>query len=490
MQKRIFKFITGLLAALTAISSFFGATMKIYLFPLPEQTVTGFGTSACWWAQMIEDETERTYLARALFSKEGLGLNIYRYNVGGGVNPAHNRIGDRSRRTESFLVFNEASGEYEYDFTRDANAQAMLFEALSYGCVDTVVLFANSPHYSMTVNGEPAGSQSGGVTNLDESRYQDFVDYFLTITEYFLSKGVPVKYISPVNEPQWDWGGDWVGQEGCHYSAEQVVKLMELFAKGIAARGLDVKLQTPESGQIGDHDTPYVDALLASETAMSQIGSLAYHSYWADTDTDSKLRFGIRRCQTLARHSVDMTEWCELPCKHDVADVEAALIMARVMANDFNLARCNSWSNWVAVNGMGRDGEGRRLSDGLFYATKSDYSAVEPTVRYTAFAHFAKFVPPGSRALTAVPNVTEYAPDAKYYPFSVAAFKTPERKTVLVIVNEGEERKVTLPTVLATHLAVYTTDKDRALEQTYDGRLKTHITVPEKSITTVVLELR
>ena len=482
------KHITRFLAILTLLSNLFGGNMKIHLFAVPQQTVTGFGTSACWWAQMIDDESERQYLAKALFSREGLGLNIYRYNVGGGVNPAKNRIGNRSRQTESFLFFNEESGRYEYDFTRDANAQAMLFEALSCGCVDTVVLFANSPHYSMTVNGEPAGSESGGVTNLDESRYQDFVDYFLTITEYFLSKGVPVKYISPVNEPQWDWGGDWVGQEGCHYSAEQVVRLMELFAEGIAARGLDVKLQTPESGQIGDHDTPYVDALLASETAMSQIGSLAYHSYWTDADVDSKLRFGIRRCQKLAGHSVDMTEWCELPCKHDVADVEAALIMARVMANDFNLARCNSWSSWVAVNEGGTDGEGRRLSDGLFYAAKSDYSAVEPTVRYTAFAHFAKFVPPGSKALTAVPSITEYATDGKYYPFSVAAFRTPEKNTVLVIVNEGDERPVTLPTLLAKHMEVYTTDKARSLEKTYDGSCQRQITVPERSITTVVVQ--
>ncbi len=464
--------------------------MKINLSAVPNQTVTGFGTSACWWAQMIDDESERQYLAKELFSQEGLGLNIYRYNVGGGVNPAHNRIGNRSRQTESFLYYNEESGRFEYDFTRDANAQAMLFAALSYGCVDTVILFANSPHYSMTVNGETAGSESGGVTNLDESRYQDFVDYFLTITEYFLSRGVPVKYISPVNEPQWDWGGDWVGQEGCHYSAGQVVKLMELFARGIAERGLNVKLQAPESGQIGANDTPYVDALLASETAMAQIGSLAYHSYWTDTNVENKLTFGIRRCRTLGRYPVDMTEWCELPCRHDVEDVEAALIMARVIANDFNLARCNSWSSWVAVNEGGTDSEGRRLSDGLFYTAGSDYGTVKKTARYAALAHFAKFVPAGSKSLTAVPNITDLAADdggSQYYPFSLAAFRTPERKTVLVIVNEGETRPVTLPALLALKMAVYTTDADHACEKTFDGKYTHRITVPEKSITTVVI---
>ena len=483
------KAVSFILAVITFFSNLFGVDMKINVVNLPYQTVSGFGTSACWWAQMIEDASVRTYLAEQLFSEKGLGLNIYRYNVGGGVNPEKNRIGGRSRTTESFLYYNEDKGEYEYDFTRDANAQAMLFEALSYGCVDTVILFANSPHYSMTVNGETAGSRSGGVTNLDESRYGDYVDYFLTITEYFLSKGVPVRYISPVNEPQWDWGGDWVGQEGCHYSAEQVVRLMELFAEEIEKRGLDVRLQAPESGQIGSNDTPYTDALLKSGLAMSKTGSLAYHSYWTDADIDSKLEFGLRRLKKLAGHRVDMTEWCELPCRHDVDDVEAALIMARVIANDFNLEKCNSWSNWVAVNDTGIDPEGKRISDGLFYVMNDDYGEVRPAARFYAFAHFSKFIPKGSKALTAYPNITEVVTDdsGKYYPLSLAAFRTPSGEKVYVIVNEAEEKEISLPCAVSAKMSVYVTDSGRRLEKMYDGRFEKQLVVPEKSIMTVVL---
>ena len=51
--------------------------------------------------------------AETFFSPEQLGLNIMRYNIGGGEhdNPEC-RIGDTSRRTESFYVFNEETGEY------------------------------------------------------------------------------------------------------------------------------------------------------------------------------------------------------------------------------------------------------------------------------------------------------------------------------------------------------------------------------------------
>ena len=110
------------------------------------QTVSGFGASAAWWAQNCGDSVYADDVAKALYSEDGLGLTIYRYNVGGGEadNPEARVHG--SRASESFYVYNEATGEYEYDFTRDAAAQAMLDKCLSYGCIDTVVLFANSPH--------------------------------------------------------------------------------------------------------------------------------------------------------------------------------------------------------------------------------------------------------------------------------------------------------------------------------------------------------
>ena len=229
------------------------------------QQFNGFGASACWWAQNAGDSVYADDVAKALYSKDGLGLNIYRYNIGGGEadNPDKRVWG--SRATESFYYFNETTGEYEYDFTRDAAAQAMLDKCLAYGCIDTVVLFANSPHYSMTASGSAAGSYSDNTSNLPAENYEAYADYFLTITEYFIEKGVPVKYISPVNEPQWSWGGGWVGQEGCHYEPEEVVELFRVFARKLKASGLDVQLMGPESGEIGEITESYFEALYNDE---------------------------------------------------------------------------------------------------------------------------------------------------------------------------------------------------------------------------------
>lgn len=452
-----------------------------------QQEFNGWGTSAAWWAQMIDDEEERTYIAKQLYSKEGLGLNIYRYNIGAGVNPERNRIGQVSRRTESFLYYDESSKSFKYDFTRDSNAQKMLFESLKYGCIDTVVLFANSPHYSMTKNGEPAGSVENEC-NISHSRYKDYVDYFLTITEYFISKGVPVKYISPINEPQWKWGGGWVGQEGCHYETNQIIDLMNLFAEGIRERGLKVKIMAPESGSIDNTAKEYFNALMNSNAA-DLIGSYAYHSYYEDGKLGDKIKFGNYIESNCFGLQTDMTEWCELPCEHDINDVNAAVLMARVIANDISYLHTNSWTSWVAVNLTGTKRDGKKISDGLFAATDETYRNISPTTRYFALSHFSKFVPSGSVVLKAdiSDNKKKTTTDGYYYLTNCVTFKTPDDKIVVVVVNEDSAKDINLELPHTGNMKIYTTEGSKRLANTYNGEYKTTIHVEKNSITTIVV---
>lgn len=499
---RFVKFITTIMSVILTVFPFLSKAspenkVNITINPCSQQQEwNGFGTSTCWWSQNISDEETRKDLAKELFSSDGLGLNILRYNVGGGVNPEHNRVSNSWRTTESFYYFNEESGKWEYDFTRDANAQAFLDEALKQknSTVNTVVLFANSPHYSMTISGEASGNTEQGKTNITREHYQDFVDYFLTITEYFIEKGVPVKYISPINEPQWDWSGDWVGQEGCHYEPEQVYELLALFSKGIDERGLDVKISCPESGEIGETTTNYFKTITADKETYKNVTSLAYHSYWSDNFLNAKQDVGeLIEDGAYDGYTVDMTEWCELPCTHSVDDVNGAVMMARIMANDINYSEVNSWSSWVAVNQIGIGEDGKIYSDGLFYA-KDDFSSYSKAARYYAVAHFSKFVPAGSVVLetssdkaSAAYNYHYEDWNKQYLECNYCAFKTPEGKTVLVVTNEGHDRTVVVPT-LSCKMSVYTTDSEHTLEETYNGINTGRVTVSTNSITTIVFE--
>ena len=66
-----------------------------------------------------------------------------------------------------------------------------------------------------------------------------------------------------------------------------------------------------------------------------------------------------------------------------------------------------------------------------------------------------------------------------------SAFKTPDGKIVLIIINEADKRNIKLG-ALSDNMEIYTTDSEYKLEKTYSGAAQSKITVAKDSITTVV----
>lgn len=80
------------------------------LRPAPAQTIIGFGASGAWWPDDVVgfSPASRALVARLLFDRSaGLGLSIYRYNIGGGVGvhaaaaPPASRTSTGSRRGQA-----------------------------------------------------------------------------------------------------------------------------------------------------------------------------------------------------------------------------------------------------------------------------------------------------------------------------------------------------------------------------------------------------
>lgn len=464
------------------------------------KTLDGFGASACWWSQIANKSDNAEEIAKLLYSKEGLGLNIYRYNIGAGsADNANSNITDPWRKTESFYVLNEETGEYEYDFTKDAEAQAFLDLCLSYGCIDTVILFANSPHYTMTLNGQEYGNENWWVSNLPRENYEAYAEYLITIAEYFINKGVPVKYISPINEPNWSWGVAGVNQsqEGCFYNSEDIYDVYRACVKEIKERDLDIKLAGPESGEIGHRLYEWFEYLYNDEEISPYLGTLSYHSYWSDESVNNKIGLGEWIGKNTADIPVEMSEWCHLPCTSPIDSIDGALLQARVMANDLNYSSINSWTAWVGVNGIGIGDDGKEYSDGLL-AGNADLSEYSVAMRYYAVAHFSKFIPVGSvkietkKSINDVIKTTEKLEDGTVntismkYTVNCVSYLTPDGKTVTVVVNEGVTRNIDFK-IDAEKMTVYTTTQNEQLKETYSGNV-TEIELPEKSIMTIVFE--
>lgn len=434
------------------------------------QTFEEFGTSSCWWAQTIEDDDMAREIARKLYSEEeGLGLKIFRYNIGGGEadNPDC-RIWDTARRTESFYVLDEETGEYVYDFTRDANARRVLDYAVEYGA-EKIILFCNSPHFSMTKSGHASGGLEEYSSNLPEENYQAFVDYLLTIADWFVAQGYPVYAISPINEPQWSWGSpDWVGQEGCHYEPDEAIKLLELFATEMQKRNSPYKLLGPENGQMSWGYYEYVEKFFASEILNEFCDTYSGHSYWMDGALEEKAEIGEKFRKDYPDKKYEMSEWCELPLEIDSTTIDSGIRMATVIADDLNLMNAVSWQSWTAVNG-----------DGLLDRT-ADGELIEYN-RYYAFKHFTSFIKPGMtrvRIFDIMENKTN---------MRTVAFVDEGNETVIVIVNPDGEEELKIGGIIGD-AEIYLTDANHNCEKIYEGKFNKKITIPEKSIMTICIK--
>ena len=434
--------------------------------------IKGFGGSACWWSPQISDEKTADDVVNLLYGDDGLKMNIYRYNVGGGYDKDNLRIKNPWRYIESFM---NADGSFNWN--ADGNAVRVMKKALDTGNVDTLIFFANSPHYTQTVTGQTSGGFTEHFSNLDKNKYEDFAKYLINIAEHFIAEGYPVKYISPINEPQWKWGGDCVWQEGCHYEPEEVRDCFLTFARELEKRNSTLLLYGPESGNISDTTKKYYELLSAEPLIMKYLGAFAYHSYGSDNSPNDKIEFGKWASENVKTPRFDMSEWCELPCFNRTTSVKSALIMARVIGEDLIYSGADSWTAWVCVNQWIDEGEDCKcFCDGLLVA-RDDWSQYYRAMRYWAMAHYSKYIPSGSISLDTGFRTSRG--------FSVFAFEIPSGEKVLVAVNNSKAKRVIEPDIdFDRAVIINTTDKCQLDKKVLKEK---RITIAPMSVATVIL---
>ncbi len=368
---------------------------------LTYQTFERFGVSGAWWAQVVGgwDEIDEKSgipkndrIAELLFDKEkGIGIRCYRYNLGAGSAESGNGdIPNVSRRTESF-----DAGNYKYDWSKDKNAVLMMKKAVEKG-VDEVIFFVNSPIERLTKN-HKSHSDKSFTANLDEKEYSRFAKYCLDCVEHFRAEGIPVKYLSPVNEPVWKCIG---GQDGSHYKPTEVWKLFRVFSDAIDKRPAlsDLKLSGAENGDIRWFNKTYCRLLLGDIKIKSKMDAIDVHSYFLCPDylilkktIGNRLAFMKRFRKYMDRHYPDVpvktSEWTHMKGGRDYG-MKSALEQTKVIMEDLKYLNVTSWQLWIALSNVD-------YCDGLIYEFDSP-RAFRLTKRYFAYGNFTKFSGPGS----------------------------------------------------------------------------------------------
>lgn len=434
------------------------------------QTIEGFGASDAWSAQFVGrwPDALRERVAELLFSRDwdaqgrprGIGLSIWRFNVGAGSaeQGAESGIRDPWRRAE---CFQKADGTW--DWSKQAGQQWFLEAARRHG-VETFVAFVNSPPVHQTRNGRAWGD-GGHRSNLNPDRYEAFAAFLAEVCAHFARTGRPFQYLSPVNEPQWNWSRR-NGQEGCPWTNEELRQLVPVLDAAVRARAPEVHIVLPETATLDHLLRPMQGEPLASDQLRELYGNrpdavhrlarvapvVAAHGY--GTTERRQHWLGVRR--ELGRRLRQehpglrfwMSEYCILGQNHEGRlrgsgrdlGMAPALFVAQVIHHDLTLAEATSWQWWLAISPYD-------YKDGLVYVGREPVpEAVRESKLLWGFGHYARFVRPGSVRVDvrATGNVPNPETDAEA-PLLSAYLQRQTGAVVVVGVNPSDrERKLTL----------------------------------------------
>jgi len=423
-----------------------------------KQEIEGFGVSGAWWAQAIGcwQKDKRDKILSLLFDPEiGIGLTMYRHNLGGGLREAK----DNWRNT--FCVMND-DGAVNLD--NDKNALTILKEAYALGA-SKLIAFVNSPPWWMTLSGCAAG-QFDGTSNLSKDNYRMFCNYIIkVVTEIEKQLHVPISYISPINEPKWDWNIK-KGQEGCHYEPEESAVLVQTLLKAVREHSMSCKV-TAVDAEDWESAPIYYNAMYEQNEHGPH--NFSIHSYWSNV-SDKKKALSL-----IDRHKIPslwMSEWTEMEEGRDEG-IDSAMVLANVLHDDMTVAHVNSWQYWIGVSKYD-------YRDGLIYV-EEDTRKIVPTKRLWALGNYSRFIKEGWH------RIEVHNEQAEIIKISAYINSNASKVAAVAINNSKEAQEVDCCFDLwNASQTVYETSVKNNLALVYSGKQLNKYLLPPQSINTIL----
>lgn len=350
------------------------------------QTMEGFGASDAWRCQMVGKNwpiSKRNGIADLLFSKDvdaagnpkGIGLSIWRFYVSAGSaeQGANSNISDEWRRGECFQ-----RPDGTYDWSKQEGQRWFLQAAKTRG-VEKFLAFTISPPVQMTINGKAFSPQNLNM-NIKPGMLPKYADFLVeTIDNLQRNEGIIFDYLSPINEPQYNWGAGndgQAGQEGTPATNQEMFDLTKLLSEKLNAKSLKTEVVLGEAGSInylyenvnGETRDDQINAFFGpSVTNIAQLPNvkkvISGHSYFTSwpvsTQVDSRDKLG-RRLKQFGNLNYWQTEYSilENPGSEEIPGgsgvlrdlgIKTALFIARVIHNDIAVANASSWQWWTAL---------------------------------------------------------------------------------------------------------------------------------------------
>jgi len=465
-------------------------------FSHPAQTMEGFGASDAWTCRFIGlwPDEQKNRIADLLFSTKldkegnplGIGLNFWRFAIGGGSAAQGNESGirDEWRRQVSFL---QTNGTY------DENAmpgQIWFLNAAKTRGVKTFIGFVNSPHVNFTLNKKAFSSD--GKTNLDFANVDAFSNDMLKNIQIIRKKtGVELAYLSPVNEPQWKWNEG--NQEGCPYTNQQIGNVVKSLSKTLSRAKVKTKIQLADAGQL-NYLTNHPDSAKSRQVDYffnpASVGfagslpnldrSISGHSYFTTSPEEKAIAIRKTVGDEVAKH-IDLRFWMSEYCvlgdsllKGEGRDLgmTTALFIAKLIHHDLIYANATSWQWWLAVS----TGD---YKDGLVYVDKSKAGGkVYESKLLWGLGNYSRFITPGSIRLE-----VNMADEKDFY---LSSYLKNNEVITVAVNNSDSVVKLTLNGINQHQkdVTTYVTAENENLKRFVSAA--SNINLPPKSITTIV----
>ena len=380
---------------------------------IPRQSLRGWGVSLAWEANRIygspksaaeiPDPAEQARFMDLLYGDPargpGLGLNVARYNIGGGSNrgniacngpPKH---GLRpSADMEGFLP----GPNKPFDWSRDASQRRMLQEAKRRGAT-IFEAFSNSAPWWMTVSGCVAGAMQAGENNLRPEAVPAFAAYLTAVARHFAAaEAVTFESVSPVNEPDGTW---WVAgneQEGSFATLTMQEAIITALARDLAGGATIVSGTEPNSL---DKMTGWLAEMDAA--SLAALGRINVHQY--QPGDPAALH---RKAAALGKPVWASEVGCCFAFDHRT-EWDGALFMAQSIQQALTDLGAAVWCFWQPDWGV------------IDFSTGHP----RPLPQYYAIAQYTRFIRPGFRVLDSRGDGL------------VAALSPDGRRLVLVAIN-------------------------------------------------------
>ena len=471
------------------------------------QTIEHFGASDAWSCQFVGlwPDAKRNAIADLLFSHDtlatgqpkGIGLSLWRFNIGAGTAEQGNASGikDEWRRAESFL-----NNDGTYDWNKQAGQIWFLQAAKKRGVADFLA-FANSPPVHYTLNGK--GYASNKIPNLSTEQFDKYAHFMTNVVKGIDTKiGIRFTYISPVNEPQWDWSDG--GQEGTPFYNNQIAGITRSLSKALMESQLSTKINVAEAGQLdflsAENGRPNKGSQIRAffdKNSADYIGDLpnltraiSAHSYFTTSPYNKAVETRKQIMASLnqtGRLGYWMSEYCilgnnggEINGAGKDLGIDPAVYVAKVIHNDLANANASAWHWWLAITPY-------NYKDGLIYIDKNKTGgSYQPSKMLWAVGNYSRFIRPGAVRLEATLN-----PDKE--DLLVSAYRNVNQQLVLVIINPGDNARTVTTAVNSGRLinqAIYTTSATTDLARSSVKQGTASVTIAGRSIVTLVSDLK